>query len=74
MSLILTATGPVTTAGIRDVLEADFAQTRAALAEARREQAGKDTPRHRAAVAECTARVDAVLDMYLAAWTAGVTP
>ncbi|MBB3086219.1 hypothetical protein [Geodermatophilus sabuli] len=74
MSLILTATGPATTAGIQDVLEADFARARAALAEARREQAGKDTPRHRATVAECTARVDAVLDMYLAARAARVTP
>ncbi len=66
MTLTLTASGPATTAGIQDVLEADFARARADLAEACRLQAGKDTPGHRAAVAECTARVDAVLDVYLA--------
>jgi hypothetical protein len=44
--------------GLRDELEVDFAQASC-------EQAEKDTPDRRAAVAECGARIDAVLDMYL---------
>jgi hypothetical protein len=74
MTLTLTAISPVTPAGIRDVLEADFARARAALTEARHLQAGKDTPGHRAAVAECTARIDAVLDMYLDSRAVRVSP
>jgi adenine phosphoribosyltransferase len=58
-------TGPVTTTGIREVLESDFAQACSEWAAARSLQAGKDTPAHRAALAEAGARIDAVLDMYL---------
>jgi hypothetical protein len=61
----MTMTLPVTTAGLRDELEVDFAQAATELAEARTRQAQKDTPDHRVAVAECSARLDAVLDMYL---------
>ncbi len=60
-----TVTAPPTAPGIRDVLEADFARACCEYSEARFLQAGKDTPDHRAAVAECSARIDAVLDMYL---------
>jgi hypothetical protein len=60
----LTATGPTTTS-LREVLEADFARVHRAWAQARSLRAGKDTPEHRAAVAEAGARIDAVLDMYL---------
>ena len=55
----------MTTSGLRDELEVDFARASCELAEARFLQAEKDTPDHRAAVAECSARIDAVLDMYL---------
>jgi hypothetical protein len=55
----------VTTSDLRDELEVDFTRASCALTEARFLQAEKDTPEHRAAVAECSARVDAVLDMYL---------
>jgi len=55
----------MTTSGLRDELEVDFAQASCELAEARSLQAEKDTPDRRAAVAECGARIDAVLDMYL---------
>jgi hypothetical protein len=61
----MTMTLPMTTSGLRDELEVDFAQAAFELAAARALQAGKDTPDHRAAVAECSARLDAVLDMYL---------
>ena len=47
------------------VLGLDFATACGELAEARVQQSCKDTPGHRAAVAEARARVDAVLDMYL---------
>jgi len=57
----------MTTSGLRDELEVDFAQASCELAEARFLQAEKDTPDRRAAVVECSARIDAVLDMYLAA-------
>jgi hypothetical protein len=43
----------------------DFALCCSDLADARSQQNGKDTPDHRAAVAEARARIDAVLDMYL---------
>jgi hypothetical protein len=55
----------LTTSGLRDELEVDFTRASYELAEARLQQAEKDTPDHRAAVAECSARIDAVLDMYL---------
>jgi hypothetical protein len=61
----MTMTLPMTTSGLRDELEVDFAQAASELAEARALQGAKDTPDHRAAVAECSARLDAVLDMYL---------
>ncbi|RFU22478.1 hypothetical protein [Geodermatophilus marinus] len=68
MTTILTATVPpagATGAGIRDVLEADFARACTEWSAARSRQAAKDTPAHRAAVAGCRARIDAVLDMHL---------
>jgi hypothetical protein len=55
----------VTTSGLRDELEVDFTRASCQLTEARVQQAEKDTPDHRAAVAEWSARIDAVLDMYL---------
>jgi hypothetical protein len=61
----MTMTLPMTTSGLHDELEVDFATAACELAEARALQAEKDTPDHRAAVAECIARLDAVLDMYL---------
>jgi hypothetical protein len=61
----MTATMTLTTSDIRDELAVDFARASCQLTEARRLQAGKDTPEHRAAVAECSARIDAILDMYL---------
>ncbi|MGY1823240.1 hypothetical protein [Geodermatophilus sp. SYSU D00079] len=63
----MTTTLTATTSGLRDELEISFARASCDLAEARTRQAAKDTPGHRAAVAECRARLDAVLDMYLAA-------
>jgi hypothetical protein len=47
------------------VLSTDFAAACAGFALARSKQRGKDTPDHRAAVAEARDRVDAVLDIYL---------
>ena len=61
----MTMTLPMTTSGLLDELEVDFATAACELAEARALRAEKDTPDHRAAVAECSARLDAVLDMYL---------
>jgi hypothetical protein len=61
----LTTRPTTTTTGIREVLEADFAAACSEWAQARSVQSGKDTPAHRAAVAEWGARIDAVLDMYL---------
>jgi hypothetical protein len=49
------------------VLGLDFSSARFALREARVRQALKDTPDHRAAVAEAWARIDALLDMYVEA-------
>jgi len=60
-----TITAAPTTAGLRTVLEDDFALTCREWSEARSQQQRKDTPAHRAAVAEAGARIDAVLDMYL---------
>jgi hypothetical protein len=51
---------------LQDVLGLDFSIASGELAEARLQQACKDTPANRAAVAQARARIDAVLDMYLA--------
>jgi hypothetical protein len=50
---------------LESALSKDFAVGCTELAEARFRQSRKDTPGHRAAVAEAHARIDAVLDMYL---------
>jgi hypothetical protein len=50
---------------LESVLGLDFTMGCNELTEARFQQSCKDTPRHRAAVAEAHARIDAVLDMYL---------
>jgi hypothetical protein len=58
----------ITTADdLPSVLGLDFSLARFALFEARLRQALKDTPAHRAAVAEAWARIDALLDMYVEA-------
>jgi len=64
-TMTTTVTPTTTTTDIRTVLEADFGQACYEWSEARFRQAAKDTPAHRAAVAEWGARIDAVLDMYL---------
>jgi hypothetical protein len=56
-----------TTDSLQDVLGLDFAIAQSELTEARLQQTCKDTPSNRLAVAEARARIDAVLDMYLAA-------
>jgi hypothetical protein len=53
--------------GLAEELQHDFSRARAQLTLARLHRAKKDTPANRAAVAECLARIDAVLDMYLEA-------
>jgi hypothetical protein len=58
----------ITTAdSLQDVLGLDFSTAHSELAEARSRRAGKDTPDNRLAVEEARARIDAVLDMYVAA-------
>jgi hypothetical protein len=52
---------------LEDVLGMDLVTASGELADARLRQTYKDTPVHRAAVAEARARIDALLDMYLAA-------
>jgi hypothetical protein len=52
---------------LESVLVLDFFMACSELAEARLERSRKDTPGNRAAVAEVRARIDAMLDMYLAA-------
>ena len=52
---------------LQDVLDLDFSIAHSELAEARLQLACKDTPSNRHADAEARARIDAVLDMYLAA-------
>ena len=49
---------------LADQIRLDFSHVCAELARARRRQSQKDTPMHRAAVAECQTAVDAVLDLY----------
>ena len=51
---------------LEGVLVLDFATALSQLAEARLERSRKDTPGNRA-LAEVRARIDAMLDMYLAA-------
>lgn len=55
----------VTLDDIRDELEVDFDLARYELVEARMRQLHKDTPQHRAAVADCWARIDTILDLSL---------
>lgn len=62
-----TTTADATTLGLRTVLETDFALGCVEWSAARSRQRRKDTPAHRAAVADAGARIDAVLDMYLEA-------
>jgi hypothetical protein len=52
---------------LESALDLDFTTACSELADARFQQSCKDTPVNRAAVAEARARIDAVLDMYLAA-------
>ena len=55
----------ITSYSIREELAQDFSRVCAELAAARLRQIEKDTPANRAAIAECWARIDAVLDMHL---------
>ena len=61
----LTATATATATGLRTVLEDDFAAACTEWSAARSRRQQKDSPGHRAAVAEAGARIDAVLDLYL---------
>ena len=56
-----------TVESLEDVIGLDFSTACSELDYARIQQSTKDTPTNRAAVAEARARIDAVLDMYLAA-------
>jgi hypothetical protein len=56
-----------TVENLEDVIGLDFSTACSELDYARIQQSTKDTPTNRAAVAEARARIDAVLDMYLAA-------
>jgi hypothetical protein len=56
-----------TVENLQEVLDLDFSMAHSELAEARLQQTCKDSPGNRAAVAEARARIDALLDMYLAA-------
>ena len=58
---------PVVPGSLVDQLGADFAHTCAELTRARLRRRDRDSSEHRAAVEECTARVDVVLDLYLEA-------
>jgi hypothetical protein len=62
-----TLTATATTTGLRTVLEDDFAAACTEWSAARSRRRQKDSPAHRAAVAEAGARIDAVLDLYLEA-------
>ena len=61
------APGISTVDSLQDVLGLDFSMAASELADARLQQRCKDTPDNRAAVAAARARIDALLDMYLAA-------
>jgi hypothetical protein len=50
---------------LRDVMGQEFTRASEDLIEARHQRRTKDTPAHRAAVAQAWERVDAVLDLYL---------
>ena len=70
----MTASGTIVSTTLDDlasVLSMDFATACCELAEARLVHSRKDTPGHRAAVTEIRARIDAMLDMYLAAAASG---
>jgi hypothetical protein len=56
---------------LRTELGMDFAGAREELAVARFRQQQKDTPQSRAAIDECLARIDSVLDFYLEMWAPG---
>jgi hypothetical protein len=58
---VITATAD----NLDSILGMDFTTACGELAEVRFQQSCKDTPSHRAAVAEARGRIDAVLDMYL---------
>ena len=64
-TLTATATATASATGLRTVLEDDFAAACTEWSAARSRRQQKDSPAHRAAVAEWTDRIDAVLDMYL---------
>jgi hypothetical protein len=55
----------VETADLHEQLAVDLAGVCADLDAARLRHAQKDTPAHRAAVAACRARIDALLDLHL---------
>ena len=50
---------------LSDQLNLEFARACDVLAAARDRQAQKDSPAHRAAVAESRAKIDQILDMFL---------
>jgi hypothetical protein len=52
-------------ADLIDTLRLDLSVACQQFGRARQQQCEKDTPAHRAAVAECLARIDAYLDMWL---------
>jgi len=56
---------------LADQLGADFAHACTELTRARLRRRARDSREHRAAVEECTTRVDVVLDLYLEACHAG---
>ncbi len=58
----------VTVNSAPDVLRVEFERARLKLSAATTAQRGKDTPAARAAVADCRARIDGILD----SWNAGV--
>jgi hypothetical protein len=56
-----------TVESLHDVLDLDLSIAYRELTEARSQRACKDTPGNRDAVADACARIDALLDMYVAA-------
>jgi hypothetical protein len=61
-------TAPATTTGcLCGAIEIDVTAVRSELGEARARLREKDSPGNRASVAECWARIDALLDLLLAA-------
>lgn len=63
-----TTMGPTgTTDTLRSTLLVDFATASVEVSKARSRQRDKDSPAHRDAVTVALGRVDALLDMYLAA-------